>query len=125
VPSEEASESQKYVRTSDTRNQRGNATCEKTGLLSCLGVEFLSLSASCISISSVCAAPVSSMCSTQSDNNSRKLRLRCGCRFPWCDLALIHLSTWNIRTLDTNRYQLNEQDNLWIWEISDFILFQY
>jgi hypothetical protein len=24
------------------------------------------------------------MCSTQADNNSRKLRLRCGCQFPWC-----------------------------------------
>jgi hypothetical protein len=27
-------------------------------------------------------------CSTQADNNSRKLRLRCGCQFRWCALAL-------------------------------------
>jgi hypothetical protein len=41
-----------------------------------------------IVVSSICAAPVSNMCSTQVDNNSRKLRLRCGCQFPWCALAL-------------------------------------
>jgi hypothetical protein len=28
------------------------------------------------------------MCSTQADNNSRKLRLRCGYQFTWCALAL-------------------------------------
>jgi hypothetical protein len=28
------------------------------------------------------------MCSTQADGNSRKLRLRCGCQFPCCALAL-------------------------------------
>jgi hypothetical protein len=28
------------------------------------------------------------MCSTQTDNHSPKLRLRCGCQFPWCALAL-------------------------------------
>jgi hypothetical protein len=28
------------------------------------------------------------MWSTQADNNSRKLRLRCGCQVPWCALAL-------------------------------------
>jgi hypothetical protein len=39
-------------------------------------------------ISSVCAAPFSNMCSTQADNNSRKLRLRCGCQFSWSALAL-------------------------------------
>jgi hypothetical protein len=35
----------------------------------------------------------SNMCSTQADNISWKLRLRCGCQFPWCSLALsvIHL----------------------------------
>jgi hypothetical protein len=37
--------------------------------------------------SSICAAPFSNMCSTQADNNSRKLRLRCGCQLPWCALA--------------------------------------
>jgi hypothetical protein len=39
-------------------------------------------------VSSICAAPFSNMCSTQADNNSRKLRLRCGCQFHWCALAL-------------------------------------
>jgi hypothetical protein len=34
------------------------------------------------------ALPLSNMCSTQADNNSRKLRLRCGCQFPWWGLAL-------------------------------------
>jgi hypothetical protein len=33
-------------------------------------------------------APFSDMCSTQADNSSRKLRLRCGCQFPWCAAAL-------------------------------------
>jgi hypothetical protein len=28
------------------------------------------------------------MCSTQANNNSRKLQLRCGCQFPWCVLTL-------------------------------------
>jgi hypothetical protein len=39
-------------------------------------------------VSSRCAAPVNNMCSTQADNSSRKFRLRCGCQFPWCALAL-------------------------------------
>jgi hypothetical protein len=37
------------------------------------------------------------MCSTQAYNNSRNLRLRCGCQFPWCALALNHVPrylTW-------------------------------
>jgi hypothetical protein len=59
-----------------------------TGMLRSLEVEFLSPSASCVAVSSICAAPVSNMCSTQADNSSRKLRLRCGCQFPWCALAL-------------------------------------
>jgi hypothetical protein len=42
-------------------------------------------------IASVCAAPFSSTCSTQSNNNSQKLRLCCGCQFPWCALALKEL----------------------------------
>jgi hypothetical protein len=29
------------------------------------------------------------MGSTQADNSSRKLRLRCGFQFPWCALVLI------------------------------------
>jgi hypothetical protein len=32
--------------------------------------------------------PFSNMCSTQADHISRKLRLRCGCQFPWCALGL-------------------------------------
>jgi hypothetical protein len=28
------------------------------------------------------------MCSSQTDNNSRKLRLHCACQFPWCALGL-------------------------------------
>jgi hypothetical protein len=28
------------------------------------------------------------MCSTQADNSSRKLRLRCGCQFPRCAIVL-------------------------------------
>jgi hypothetical protein len=39
-----------------------------------------------VAVSSICAAPFSNMCSTQADNNSRKLRLRCGCQFPSCVL---------------------------------------
>jgi hypothetical protein len=39
-------------------------------------------------VSSVSVAPFSNMCSTQADNSSRKLRLRCGCQFPWCALGL-------------------------------------
>jgi hypothetical protein len=57
-------------------------------MLRCLEIEFLSRSASCVAVSSICAAPFSNMCSTQVDNNSRKLRLRCGCQFLWCALAL-------------------------------------
>jgi hypothetical protein len=63
------------------------------GMLRCLEIEFLSLSASCVAVSPICAAPFSNMCSTQADNNSRKLRLRCGCQFPWCALALTPSST--------------------------------
>jgi hypothetical protein len=33
-------------------------------------------------------AQFSNMCSTQADNSYWKLRLRCGCQFPWCALAL-------------------------------------
>jgi hypothetical protein len=68
-----------------TKRQRNS---EKTGMLLCLEVEFLSLSASCVAVSSICAAPFSNMCSTQADISSRKFRLHCGCQFPWCALAL-------------------------------------
>jgi hypothetical protein len=62
-------------------------------MLRCLEVKFLSLSASCVAVSSICAAPFSNMCSTQADNNSLKLRLRCGCQFPWCAHALTAVTT--------------------------------
>jgi hypothetical protein len=41
-------------------------------------------------VSSIYAAPFSNTCSTQADNNFRKLRLRCRCRcqLPWCALTL-------------------------------------
>jgi hypothetical protein len=38
-------------------------------MLRCLEIEFLSLSASCITVSSICAAPFTNMCSTQADYN--------------------------------------------------------
>jgi hypothetical protein len=57
-------------------------------MLRCLEVEFLSRSRSCVAVSSICAAPFSNTCSTQADMSSRKLRLRCGCQFPWCALAV-------------------------------------
>jgi hypothetical protein len=44
-------------------------------------------SASCVAVSSIGAAPFSSTSPTESDNSSRKLRLRCGCQFRWCALA--------------------------------------
>jgi hypothetical protein len=47
-------------------------------------------------VSSIYAAPFSNICSTQADNNSRKLRLRSGCQFPSCALALIEMSTRNL-----------------------------
>jgi hypothetical protein len=62
--------------------------CEKTGMLRCLETEFLSLSMSCIAVSSICAAPFSNMGSTQADNSSWKLQFHCGCQFPWCALIL-------------------------------------
>jgi hypothetical protein len=49
--------------------------CEKTGTLRCLEVEFLSLYASCVAVSSISAAPFSNVCSTKADNNSQN----CGC----------------------------------------------
>jgi hypothetical protein len=44
-------------------------------------------------VSSVCAAPFSNICSIQADINSRKLRLRCGCQFPWCSHAQLLASS--------------------------------
>jgi hypothetical protein len=49
----------------------------------------------CVAVSSICADPFSNMCSTQADNNSRKLQLRCGCQFPWCALALYGTGNWH------------------------------
>jgi hypothetical protein len=57
-------------------------------MLRCLEVDFLSLSASYVVVSSICATPFSNMCSTQADNSSWKLRFHCGCQFPWCALAI-------------------------------------
>jgi hypothetical protein len=57
-------------------------------MLRCLEVEFLGRSASCVTVPSICAAPFSNMRSTQDNNRSRILRLRCGCQFPWCALVL-------------------------------------
>jgi hypothetical protein len=62
--------------------------CEGIGMLRRPEVEILSLSASRVAVSSIRAAQVSTMCPTQADNNSRKLRLRCGCQFPWFALSL-------------------------------------
>jgi hypothetical protein len=62
--------------------------CEKTGLLCCLEVEFLSLPSSSIVIFASCAAPFSSMCSTQAVNSSQKSQLCCNCLFPRCALTL-------------------------------------
>jgi hypothetical protein len=62
-------------------------------MLRCLEVEFLSLPASCVAVSTICATTFSNMRPTQADNNSRKLRLRCGCQFLWYALALrIHVT---------------------------------
>jgi hypothetical protein len=47
------------------------------------------LCCNCVAVSSIYPAPFSSTCSTQSDQNSLKLRLRCGCQFPWCTPAHI------------------------------------
>jgi hypothetical protein len=64
-------------------------------MLRCLEVEFLSLSVSCGAVSSKCSAEFSNMCSTRADNSSRKLRLRCGCQFPWYALVLsVPYSNW-------------------------------
>jgi hypothetical protein len=47
-----------------------------------------------VAVSSICAAPFSNICSIQAGNNSRKLRLRCGCQFPWCTLGLTATQSW-------------------------------
>jgi hypothetical protein len=38
-------------------------------------------------------------CSTQADNSSRKLRLRCGCQFPWCALGLKKIYSMALRNV--------------------------
>jgi hypothetical protein len=90
VPSKEATESQKCVKTAATKKLRGNATVRRLACSVACELSFSvfrELRCSCVAVSSVCAPPFSSTSSTQSDNNSRKLRLRCGCQFPWCVLA--------------------------------------
>jgi hypothetical protein len=49
--------------------------CDKTGMLRCLEIEFLYLSANYVAVSSIWAAPFSNMCSTRADKNSGKLQL--------------------------------------------------
>jgi hypothetical protein len=75
--------------TKGTGNRNATATSENSyqpELNTCYGIV----------VSSICAAPFSNMWSTQADNNSRKLRLRCGCQFPWCVLALTEMVTKNL-----------------------------
>jgi hypothetical protein len=96
VASKEANESQKHVRTADTRKLRGNATvrrlaCSVAWQLSVLVLQELRCNR--VAISSICAAQFSSTCSTQSDNSSRRLWLRCSCQFPWSALALLRTCT--------------------------------
>jgi hypothetical protein len=54
---------------------------------------FCDLRCSCVAVSAICAAPISCTCSSQSYNNSLKLRLRWDCQLPWCVLALRALQT--------------------------------
>jgi hypothetical protein len=56
-------------------------TCYQPQLNTCYWME------KCKLVSSVCASPFSNMCSTQADDNSRKLRLLCDRKFPRCALA--------------------------------------
>jgi hypothetical protein len=73
--------------------------CEKIGLLSCLGDEFLSLHklhCSRFAVSLVRTTQFSSTCSAQSDTVFGS----CSCQFPWCALALIlHLATLHQSTI--------------------------
>jgi hypothetical protein len=62
-----------------TEINRVNA--RRLSMLRCLEIEFLSLSASCVAVSSI-SAPLSNVCSNLADNNSGKFRLRCGCPRP-------------------------------------------
>jgi hypothetical protein len=63
-------------------------------MLRCLEVEFLSLSASCVAVSSMYAAPFTNMCSTQAHKSSRKLRLPVSlvCPRPYSKPSLIGIS---------------------------------
>jgi hypothetical protein len=72
----------------------GNGACQSYH--NCVAVWFPS-----VRCSSICAALISNMCSTQADNNSRKLRLRCDCQFPWCALGLtvVILTVYNFQFL--------------------------
>jgi hypothetical protein len=80
-------------------------------MLCCLEVEFLSLSESCVAVSSICAAPFSNMCSTQADNNSQKLQLPvslvCSCpnkkkkkkKEFWVGLLKLQIVQWRTHSL--------------------------
>jgi hypothetical protein len=89
MPSQEASYSQKYVIEQLTVGNHAATQLWEDWLAQLPGSSISQSSASCVAVSSICAAPFSSTCSTQSDNNSRKLRLRCSCQFPCCALAPI------------------------------------
>jgi hypothetical protein len=71
-------------------------------ILRCLEVEFLSLSESYVAVSSICTAPFSNTCSSQTDNNSRKLLLRCGCQFARCaptlNVYFLNETLWNLKS---------------------------
>jgi hypothetical protein len=78
-------------RTADTRKPRGNAIMRRLAYLVAWELSFSvfpGLRCNCVTLSWICAAPICSTFSTQSDNNSRELWLRCGCQFPWCALTL-------------------------------------
>jgi hypothetical protein len=78
VPWKETNESQKHVRTADTRKLRGNATVRRLAYTVAWELSFSvfrELRCNCVAVSSISASPFSSTGSTQSNNNSRKLRL--------------------------------------------------
>jgi hypothetical protein len=58
----------------------------------------------------------------QADNNSRKLRLRCRCQFPWCALALRVLAKISRKLLHYTLHTPNTQLYLPKWRQSFIIL---
>jgi hypothetical protein len=93
VPSKETNESQKHVGTVDTRKLRGNATVRRLAYSVAWEFSFTvlrELRCNCVVVSSICAASFRSTCSTQSANNSRKLRLPVSlvCPRPYCTAFL-------------------------------------